>query len=101
MNNPTAILSLLHESAQSNSATRLFRDEPVLRWTLKRLAASQRLKSIKILCWDEQAEAVQGSAGEINAIISKGPRSSLRELDAITTARNWSDGWRGGLLSTC
>ena len=25
----------------------------------------------------------------------------LPEVDAITAARRWSDGWRGGLLSTC
>ena len=37
MKNVTAILSMLHEGAGPNSATRLFRSEPVLRWTLKRL----------------------------------------------------------------
>ena len=31
----TAVLSMLHEAPQANSATRLFRQHPVLTWTLK------------------------------------------------------------------
>ena len=100
MKNPTAILSLLHEGPERNSVTRLFRDEPVLRWTLRRLAASQRLASCAILCWEDQADAVRAEVGGIDMLV-KGPRTAIRELDAITAARSWADGWRSGLLSTC
>ena len=31
----------------------------------------------------------------------QGPRVKLPELESVSAARRWSDGWRGGLLSTC
>ena len=34
-------------------------------------------------------------------VVSKGPRQQIAGLQAITAARRWSDGWRGGLLGTC
>ena len=42
MSHVTAILSLLHEPSDRCCATRLFRGEPVLRWTLDRLARSRQ-----------------------------------------------------------
>ena len=35
--NVTAVLSMLHEPADRNSATRTFRGDPVLAWTLERV----------------------------------------------------------------
>ncbi|HEX4794095.1 MAG TPA: SPASM domain-containing protein [Humisphaera sp.] len=102
MKNVTAILSMLHEGAGPNSATRLFRAEPVLRWTLKRLARAQRLDSTAILCWEDQMDHVARIAAEAEAfVLAKGPRVHLPEVESISAARRWSDGWRGGLLSTC
>ncbi|HZL36213.1 MAG TPA: SPASM domain-containing protein [Tepidisphaeraceae bacterium] len=100
MKNATAILSMLHESPAANSATRLFRGEPVLRWTLRRIARAAQVKSVAVLCWEDQLDAVASEAGTA-FVMAKGPRSPLPELDAITAARRWSDGWRGGLLSSC
>lgn len=100
MNNATAILSMLHEGPARHSAARLFRGEPVLRWTLKRLARATRIASVAVLCWEDQLEAVAAEAGGA-FVLAKGPRMALPEVEAITAARRWSDGWRGGLLSTC
>ena len=108
MNNVTAICSMLHEPAldapqgRRCSATRLFRGEPVLRWTLDRLTRSERLGSIGILCWEDQLAAVNPLAEQAGAVIlAKGPRAALPEVEAIAAAQRWADGWRGGLLSTC
>jgi MoaA/NifB/PqqE/SkfB family radical SAM enzyme len=100
LKNTTAILSMLHEDATRNSATRLFRGEPVLRWTLKRLAGAKRVESTAVICWEDQLDAVAREAGSA-FVLAKGPRKALPELDAVTAARRWSDGWRGGLLGTC
>lgn len=102
MNQITAMVSMLHESAASSSATRLFRGEPVLRWTLKRLARSKRLSSLALLCWEDQLQAAGPAAAEAGAyVLAKGPRIALPQVQSIAAARRWSDGWRGGLLSTC
>jgi len=98
--NATAILSMLHEGAQRNSATRLFRGEPVLHWTLRRLARAQRVQNVAVLCWEDQLDRVAPEAGKAY-VLAKGPRKPLQEVDAITAARRRSDGWRGGLLGTC
>ena len=45
-----AVLSMLHESADRNSATRAFRGAPVLAWTLKRLASADRVGGVAVLC---------------------------------------------------
>lgn len=98
----TAVLSMIHEPAQRNSATRLFRGEPVLAWTLRRLSRSQKIASIAILCWEDQLPAIEPIAGEHGAdVLAKGPRVPIASIDAITAARRWADGWRGGLLATC
>jgi radical SAM protein with 4Fe4S-binding SPASM domain len=91
---------MLHESRERNSATRLFRGEPVLRWTLKRLALASRVASVAVLCWEDQLERVATEAGGA-FVLAKGPRTAIHEVEAISAARRWSDGWRGGLLSTC
>ena len=102
MKNVTAVLSMLHEDADRNSATRLFRGEPVLRWTFKRLARAKRIESIALICWEEQLNAIAAPSAEAGAfVLAKGPRVELPGLAAITAARRWSDGWRGGLLGTC
>ena len=102
MKNVTAILSMLHEGTCPNSATRLFRSEPVLRWTLKRLARATAVESIALLCWEDQMPEVARIAAEAEAfVLAKGPRLALPEVEAVAAARRWSDGWRGGLLSSC
>ena len=102
MKNVTAILSMLHEGTCPNSGTRLFRAEPVLRWTLKRLARARRISSVALLCWEDQMETVARIAAEADAfVLAKGPRVFLPEVETIAAARRWADGWRGGLLSTC
>jgi hypothetical protein len=102
MNQVTAVVSMLHEGAESNSAQRLFRREPVLAWTLARLGLSANLSSVAILCWDDQLERISPLAAERDAyILSKSPRISLPSVQAISAARRWSDGWRGGMLGTC
>jgi len=102
MSKVIGVLSMLHESADRCSATRLFRGEPVLKWTLRRLRRARSIDSIALLCWDDQLEAVTPIAEDANArVTAKGPRAALPEVDAIAAARRWADGWRGGLLLTC
>lgn len=98
-----AVLSLLHQSpGRPGSASRLFRSEPVLTWTLRRLARSSGLAHRAILCWDDQVQTVQPIANAAGAfILSKGPRQPIPGLEAIAASRRWSDGWRGGLLGAC
>lgn len=96
------ILSMLHEPADRNSATRQFRNRPVLSWTLERLRLSRHVADIVVLCWDDQLAAVQQAAGEQSVEIeSRGMRHAIPALDAVTAARKWADGWRGGLFGTC
>ncbi len=93
---------MLHEPAENCSANRLFRTQPVLRWTLDRLARSQRLGTIAVICWEDQLEAVYPVAADERAyVLAKGPRIALPEIEAIAAAQRWAVGWRGGLLSTC
>jgi len=101
MNSITAILSLLDQSPpRPSSASRLFRREPVLSWTLRRLAASRSISNRTILCWDDQLPNVRPIAAAHNChILSKSPRCVLPVLQAIAAARKWCDGWRGGLLA--
>lgn len=101
MSGVTAILSLLHEPAELNSATRRFRGQPVLRWTLDRLARAGKLDAVGVLCWDDQLAAVQSAAEEGRAkVMSRSARSRLPSVEAIAAAQRWCDGWRGGLLAT-
>lgn len=96
-----AVISLLHEPSHW-SATRLFHGQPVLRQTLARLSRCQSLSSVVILCWDDQAAAARGAAVDTAAAVnSRGPRTPLPGVEAVSAARRWADGWRGGLLGAC
>ncbi|CAN5535501.1 hypothetical protein BH09PLA1_BH09PLA1_17030 [soil metagenome] len=115
MENIGASISMLHEDAADNpdapqgagplrlnNATRSFRGEPVLSWTMRRLTRSQRIGNIAVLCWEDQLPPVEEIAEEHHAyVLAKGPRQRLASVEAISAARRWTDGWRGGLLSTC
>jgi radical SAM protein with 4Fe4S-binding SPASM domain len=102
MSKVTAILSMLHEPADNNSATRLFRHDPVLAWTIDRLSRTENLDAIAILCWEDQAEFVEPIAREGHAdMLVKGPRQTIPAIEAVATAQKFADGWRGGLFSTC
>src|SRR3954468_9202562 len=97
-----AILSMWREGPGRDSATRLFRGEPVLAWTLRRLRQATAVHHAAILCWDDQAIGARHIAEESGATVyGKGERSPLPTLDAVAAARRWTDGWRGGLLGTC
>ena len=93
MSKPVTILSMLHEPAGRNSATRLFRDEPVLAWTQRRLGRPAR-----VLCWEDQAAAARAAGADV---CSRGARQSIGPIETVAAARRWADGWRGGLLGTC
>lgn len=99
----TAILSMLHEGAPPrHSAARLFRGRPVLAWTLNRLAQSRRLAGAVVICWSDQLDAVAPIANEAGAcVLAKTPRTPIPQLDQVSAALRWSDGWRGGLLGAC
>lgn len=104
--NVTAVFSMLHEAPSDgpmpNSATRLFRAATVLQWALERTSRAARVGSTAIICWEDQLPAVLPVAEEQRAyVLTKGPRVSLPEVESVAAARNWADGWRGGLLSTC
>src|SRR5256885_13316987 len=110
MRSVTAVLSMLHEPPDCvpdggapsrqrlNSATRLFRQDPVLAWTLDRLCRSKKLGTIAILCWDDQIESVRPIAEEQRAyVLMKSPRVPQPMIDAVAAAQRWADGSRGGL----
>lgn len=102
MKHVTAVLSMLHETSARHSAARVFRDEPVLAWTLERLSRASLLGNMAILCWEDQLEFVTPIAEETSAyVLSKDPRIIVPAVEGIRAARNWSDGWRGGLLGAC
>jgi hypothetical protein len=102
MQNVTAVLSMLHEPADRNSATRTFRQDPVLAWTLERLCRARHVGTTAIICWNDQLEDVKPIAAEHSAhVLAKTPRVNLPTVQCITAARKFTDGWRGGLHSTC
>ena len=74
-----AVLSMLHEPAGANSATRLFRRQPVLWWTLARLSgATGKLAGTAVLCFDDQADGARACVGEAGVHVhSIGPRRPL------------------------
>ena len=101
MKNTTAIFSMLHEGRERrNSATRLFRGEPVSALDAEAAGEGRQVASAAVLCWEDQLDALSPKP-ERAFVLAKGPRKPLPEVDAISAARRWSDGWRGGLLSTC
>jgi hypothetical protein len=93
-------MSLLHEGpSPANSAGRWFRDRSVLAWTLGRLRGATKVGRVVVLCWEDQAEAVGAVAGEARVVAK--PRAVIPQVEAVSAAQRWSDGWRGGLLATC
>ena len=100
-----AVVSMLHEPAGVHSATRRFRGKPVLDWTLRRLSSAACVDTAVVLCWDDQADAVEAVPAVADragvAVLSRGPRQHVPSLAAVAAARRWADGWRGGLLGTC
>lgn len=99
MSRTVAILSLLHEPANINSATRLFRGKPVLQWTLERVRQASAINEIVVLGWDDQSEGV--GALDDSAFESIGARQVVPDIERVGAAQRWSAGWRGGLLDTC
>jgi len=100
--NVVAVLSMIHESADRNSATRQFRKESVLRWTLSRVRQVENLAGICVICWDDQVDSVTPAAAAVDAeILCKSPRMMPATVEAVSAARRWADGWRGGPLQTC
>jgi len=99
----TAVISLLHEPAGArNSAARMFRERPVLAWTLDRLSRAHRIDEVAVLCWDDQADAVNEIAADAAVhVVVKSPRVRIPSIEQVSAAQRWSDGWRGGLLGTC
>jgi hypothetical protein len=102
MTDPTAVCSMIHEGSECNSATRLFRGEPVLAWTLRRLERSARLAHMVVICWEDQLADVEPiAAGHGANVLAKGPRGALPSVEAVAAVRRWSDGWRGDLRGAC
>lgn len=96
-----AVISMLHEPASGHSAQRLFRGSPVLGWTADRLARSGRMAHRILFCWSDQATAARAAVtGQGIEVIDKGPRQEIASMAAVSAARRWADGWRGGLLGT-
>lgn len=87
-----AVLSMLHEPADANSATRIFRGRSVLSWTLERVSRVTPGVEAAVLCWDDQLPTLQGVHGARSA----GPRRALPAMDRVTVSRRWAEGWRGG-----
>jgi len=98
-----AVLSMLHEpQGRPDSATRRFRGEAPLAWTLYRLGRSRGIAESVVICWEDQADAVRPIVDEMKArCLPPWPRCPLPHLDGVSAARRWADGWRGGLLETC
>ena len=98
-----AVLSMLHEPAgRPNSATRRFRGEAPLAWTLWRLGRCGRIAESAVICWQDQSEAAAPIAEQMKArCLPPGQRCPLAHLDGVSAARRWAEGWRGGLLETC
>ena len=102
MTEPTAVCSMIHEGPSLNSASRLFRGEPVLAWTLRRLERSARLAHMVVICWEDQLEEVEPIAGGHGAnVLVKGPRDAIASVEAVAAVRRWSEGWRGDLRGAC
>ena len=92
------VCSMLHEAANGNSATRRFRGEAVLAWTMRRLAMTTQIERVIVLAWDDQLDAL----GEIDVNARAcGRRRETQSMQSVAAARRWADGWRGGLLQTC
>jgi hypothetical protein len=92
---PVIVLSMLHEGAAVNSATRA----GVLRQTVERVSPTQW--PVVVLHWADQAAAVEAAAKGLAARLENlGPRQVLPHVEAIARARRWSDGWRSPLMQS-
>ncbi|MDB5327045.1 MAG: hypothetical protein JWM57_2614, partial [Phycisphaerales bacterium] len=92
------VCAMLHESSHANSATRRFRGEPVLTWTMRRLAMTTRIDRVVVLAWDDQLDALADLDTNARAC---GQRRQSTQMQSIAAAQRWADGWRGGLLQSC
>jgi radical SAM protein with 4Fe4S-binding SPASM domain len=101
--NVIAVASMLHEPEHRlSSAGRLFRGEPVLTWTLRRIAQCRKLSGAAILCWEDQLPQTAPIAAQFGVHCRAfSARIKLPQMDAVWAARRWADGWRGGLLGSC
>ncbi len=74
----------------------------MLKWTLERIYRSRHVQSAGIVCWEDQLPRVAGIAEEVEAcVLAKGPRLHIPQVEGVSAARRWADGWRGGLVSSC
>lgn len=99
----TAVLSMLHEPAgRPDSASRRFRGEAPLAWTLFRLRRCKRVGESVVVCWEDQSATVRPITDEMKTRFwSPSARKPIFHLDGVSAARRWADGWRGGLLGAC
>jgi hypothetical protein len=98
-----ALLSMLHEPAHRNSASRAFHGRRVLEWTIARLARCPAIDELAIVCWDDQlaqASACVPGDDRLPKVMprSAGMRAPDLNMQSIDAALRWHDGWRGGLF---
>lgn len=82
--------------------TRELRGIPVLRRTIQRVCAANRLDHIVVTCPPQQYETVRGLLADTRVTVSKfeGPDNPARP--AVRLARKWAlHSWRGGMGGTC
>ena len=100
-----AVISMLHQAEEQNSATMMFRSEAVLVHTVRGTARANRVRSMVVVCWDDQLLAaklaVSASGARNTEVFSAGARREEPLLRRITAARKFADGWRGGLGGAC
>ena len=103
MKNVTAILSMLHERPGRTAPPGCFAASRCCAGRLHRLGPARASStSIAMLCWEDQLKrcAARRRTGGVRA--GQGRAAHHRAgVEAVTAARRWSDGWRGGLLATC
>ena len=81
--------------------TRLFRQDPVLSWTIDRSSRGKAGSSDGSLLGRSGRIGRADRGGRSCRHAVKGPRQTIPSLEAIAAAQKFADGWRGGLLSTC
>lgn len=122
-------LSMLHEpgggmggaAGGENSATRKFRGRAILGHALSRLARvrvpemslvgagaeeSETWPRVAVVCWSDQVTAVQAVLSEVAGqdgvvLCDVGPRKRIEQIEGVSAAQRWAQGWRGGPLHTC
>ncbi len=91
------VVSLLHEKSDAANFARLLHGRSVLSWTLARAARVEGIERVVIVCFDDQVERAKSVASATEAdVVSVGERRAMPQMDSVTIARRWSDGWRGG-----